>query len=245
MLKHMNWSDSPPDWNTPIGEKIDRFFRAVAERLPGYGDTIVVFGSATIHLRLDPSFNSADADLRVSVDDILPFKSLTEDIGMGKSGKDRGIFYLDITPPSAFRTTENWFSRAHTETRHGLKIMVPQVRDALVGKLHRSRKAGVNQIEPKDLRAFLRVQELSGGHPTESELIKDILLCPHAWHLQMSGASTDFRRNLEDLWPVLFHKPLNVKEQIIRPLLHELELSGYEESQDWHALVRALVPTRP
>ena len=245
MLKHMKWSDSPPDWDTPIGEKIDRFFKAVAERFPGYSDTIVVFGSATIHLRLDPSFNSADADLRVSVDDILPFKSLTEDIGMGKSGKDSGIFYLDITPPSAFRSTENWFSRAHTETRHGLKIMVPQVRDALVGKLHRSRKAGVNQIEPKDLRAFLRVQELSGGHPTESELIKDILLCPHAWHLQMSGAITDFRRNLEDLWPVLFHKPLDVKEQIIRPLLHELELAGYEESQDWHALVRALVPTRP
>ena len=245
MLKHMKWSDSPPDWDTPIGEKIDRFFEAVAERFPGYSDTIVVFGSATIHLRLDPSFNSADADLRVSVDDILPFKSLTEDIGMGKSGKDSGIFYLDITPPSAFRSTENWFSRAHTETRHGLKIMVPQVRDALVGKLHRFRKTGVNQIEPKDLRAFLRVQELSGGHPNESELMKDILLCPHAWHLQMSGAITDFRRNLEDLWPVLFHKPLDVKEQIIRPLLHELELAGYEESQDWHALVRALVPTRP
>ena len=137
----MNWSDTPPDWTTPIGEKIDRFFQAVAERFPGYSETIVVFGSATIHLRLDPSFNSADADLRVT--------------------------------------------------------------------------AG------------------------------DILLCPHAWHLQMSGAITDFRRNLEDLWPVLYHKPLDVKEQIIRPLLHELELSGYEESQDWHSLVRALAPVRP
>ena len=241
----MNWSDNPPDWATPIGSKIDAFFQAVAARCPGYSDTIVVFGSATIHLRLDPDFTSADADLRVSVDDILPFKALTEEIGMGKSGKDSGKFYLDITPPSAFRSTESWFSRAHTETRHELKIMLPQVRDALVGKLHRFRKPGQEGMVPKDLRAFLRVQELSGGHPTEVELIKDILLCPHAWYLQMSGAISDFRRNLEDLWPVLYHKPLDVKEQIIRPLLHELELSGYGESQDWHALVRALVPTRP
>ena len=241
----MNWSDTPPDWSTPIGVKIDLFFKAVAERFPGYNETIVVFGSATIHLRLDPSFNSADADLRVGADDILPFKALTEEIGMGRSGKDSGVFYLDITPPSAFRSTESWFARAHAETRHGLKIMLPQVRDALVGKLHRFRKSGVDAIEPKDLRAFLRVQELSGGHPTEGELLKDIRLCPHAWHLQMSGAITDFRRNLEDLWPVLYHKQLDVKEQIIRPLLHELEISGYEEGQDWHALVRALAPTRP
>lgn len=241
----MNWSDTPPNWNTPIGEKIDRFFQAVAERFPGYSDPIVVFGSATIHLRLDPTFTSADADLRVSSNDILPFKALTEEIGMGKSGKDSGHFYLDITPPSAFRSTESWYGRAHTETRHGLKIMMPQVRDALVGKLHRRRKPGVDGMEGKDLRAFLRVQELSSGHPTEEELIQDILLCPYAWHLQMSGEITDFRRNLEDLWPVLYHRPLDVKEQIIKPLLHELELSGYEESRDWHALVRALVPTRP
>ena len=112
----MNWSDTPPNWNTPIGEKIDRFLQAVAERFPGYSDLIVVFGSATIHLRLEPTFTSADADLRVSSNDILPFKALTEEIGMGKSGKDSGIFYLDITPPSAFRSTEIWYGRAHTES---------------------------------------------------------------------------------------------------------------------------------
>jgi hypothetical protein len=50
---------------------------------------------------------------------------------------------------------------------------------------------------------------------------------------------------LEDLWPVLYHKPLDVNQQIIRPLLHELELAGYTESQDWHELVRALAPLRP
>jgi hypothetical protein len=241
----MNWSDQPPSWSTPIGEKIDRFFHAVAERFPDFSDTIVVFGSATIHLRLDPTFTSADAALRVSSEHILPFKALTEEIGMGKSGKDEGIFYLDITPPSAFKSTEGWYGRAHNETRHGIKIMIPQVRDVLVGKLHRYRKLGVKSIEAKDLRAFLRVQELSGGHPTEAELIKDVLLCPHAWHLQMSGAVTDFRRNLEDLWPVLYHKPLNVKEQIIRPLIDELEMAGYTEGHDWMELVRALAPTRP
>jgi hypothetical protein len=241
----MNWSDSSPNWNTPIGQKIDRFFQAVAERFPGYSETIVVFGSATIHLRLDPAFNSADADLRVDTDDILSFKALTEEIGMGKSGKEEGHFYLNITPPSAFRSTEHWYGRAHTETRHGLKIMLPQVRDALVGKLHRRRTPEQTSMVPKDLRAFVRVQELSGGHPTEAELLKDILLCPHAWHLQMNGQVSDFRRNLEDLWPVLYHKPLDVNQQIIRPLMHELELAGYTEGEDWHSLIRALSPVRP
>jgi hypothetical protein len=61
----------------------------------------------------------------------------------------------------------------------------------------------------------------------------------------MSGAVTDFRRNLEDLWPVLYHKPLDVQGQIIKPLIHELELSGYTEGHDWMELVRALAPTRP
>ncbi len=166
----MDWSESPPNWETPIGEKIDRFLRAVSERFPDYKDTIVVFGSATIHLRLDPAFNSADADLRGSTEAILPFKALTEEIGMGKSGKDDGHFYLDITPPSAFRSTESWFGRAHTETRHGLKIMIPQVRDALVGKLHRRRKPEIDGIEPKDLRAFVRVRELTGTNSSAPSL---------------------------------------------------------------------------
>lgn len=159
----MNWSDAPPNWNTPIGEKIDRFLQAVAERFPAYSDTIVVFGSSTIHLRLDPSFTSADADIRVKIDDVLPFKALTEEIGMGKSGKEEGLFYLDITPPSAFRSTEDWFSRAHTETRHGIKIMMPQVRDALVGKLHRFRKPGQDGIVPKDL-GEMRLREILREH---------------------------------------------------------------------------------
>ena len=103
----MNWSDAPPDWNTPIGEKIDRFLQAVAERFPGYSETIVVFGSATIHLRLDPAFNSANADIRVGTDDILPFKALTEELGMGKSGQEGGISISTSRRPvpSAQRTS--------------------------------------------------------------------------------------------------------------------------------------------
>ena len=84
----MNWNDTPPNWNTPIGKKIDRFFQAVAERFPGYRETIVVFGSATIHLRLDPDFNSADADLRVNADDILAFKAQGPD-GRDWAGQER------------------------------------------------------------------------------------------------------------------------------------------------------------
>jgi hypothetical protein len=130
------------------------------------------------------------------------------------------------------------------ETRHGLPLQIPAVRDILVGKLHRRRQPGQTGVVPKDLRAFERVRELT-GHPTEDELLADILLCPHAWQLSLSGTVSDFRLNLEDLWPVFYSKPLDVGERIIRPLLHELELAGYNEGRDWQELIRALSSTRP
>jgi hypothetical protein len=241
----MSWTDQPPNWQSPNGQKIDRFFAAVAERFPDFNDSIVIFGSATIHLRLDESFTSADADLRVNSQHIDAFKALSEEIGMGKSGKDEGKFYLDICPPMAFRSTADWWSRCYHETRHGLKIMIPQVRDVLVGKLHRHRKPGQTEMVPKDLKAFLHIRELTGGHPTEAELLEDILLCPHAWQLQLSGNASDFRYNLQDLWPLLYGHKLDVNEQILKPLIHDLERSGYTESRDWMELVRALKPTRP
>ena len=195
-----------------------------------------------IHLRLDEAFTSADADLRVSSQHIEACKAITEDIGMGKSGKASGHFYLDITPPLAFRSTSDWMARCHVETRHGLKIMIPQVRDILVGKLHRFRKPGQREVEPKDEKAFVHIRELTGGHPTEQELIEDVLLCPHAWHLMLNGNASAFRRNIEDLWPVLYGKPIDVNHAIIRPLLADLEAAGYTESEDWTELVRALRP---
>ena len=46
--------------------------------------------------------------------------------------------------------------------------------------------------------------------------------------------------------PPNWNTPIGEKiDDFIRPLMHEMELSGYTESQDWMELVRALVPTRP
>jgi len=238
------WSDAPPDWQSPIGQRIDRFLQAVATRFPDFDDRIVIFGSAAIHLRLDPTFTSADADLRVSSARIPALQALSEELGMGKSGKGSGQFYLDICPTSAFRSTEEWINRAACETRHGLPLQIPALRDILVGKMHRRRQPGQTGVVTKDLRAFERVRELT-GQPTEEELLADILLCPHAWQLSLSGTASDFRLNLEDLWPVFYSKRLDVNERIIRPLLRELELAGYNEGYDWQELVRALSPTRP
>lgn len=42
----------------------------------------------------------------------------------------------------------------------------------------------------------------------------------------------NWRQPLEDLWPVIYHQPLNVNPQIIRPLMHELELAGYTDGED-------------
>ncbi len=235
----MAWEMPPPNWNSPIGIELDRFFREVSRQLPDLKTTLTVFGSSPIHLCLDASFTSKDADLFVLSDE-EQLRDIAASIGLGKVGAAPGQFYLEICKPWAFKTTPSHYARAHCETRHGLAIIVPHVRDILIGKLSRHRKKDQQGVEPKDLRGFARVREVTGGHPTEAELIDDLRLCPHYFISGVNAIMTDFRANVEDLWPALYGHPIDVNQQIIRPLIDEMEEMGYIESKDWMSLVRAL-----
>jgi len=128
--------------------------------------------------------------------------------------------------------------------REGFTVRLPSLRDILIGKLDRHRPPERDMLEPKDRHAFERVFDLTAGHPSESELIEDLRLCPHAWQLDSGDAVTDFRLNVEEIWPALFHRKLDVNARVIEPLIAELEELGYRGTRDWISLARALRPTR-
>ena len=239
-----NWSIPSANWSSPVGLELDRFIKEVRERLPELRGAITLFGSSPIHLCLDHSFVSADADMMVLFDQ-EPLQKIADELGLGKAHHPAGKLYLEICKPFAFRSTPVYRDRAHEEMRHGFKIVVPHVRDILIGKLHRFRKPGQQGIEPKDMRAFVRVREVTGGHPTEQELLEDLRLCPHYFMVGTSALMLDFRLNVEDLWPALYGRSINVNEELLKPMIADLEELGYTEGRDWVELVRALGAPRP
>ena len=241
----MSWNCPPPNWNCPAGRAIDRFLEAVSREAPDPDRRFTVFGSAVIQLRGDGEFMSGDADLIVGTDR-RRLEEIALALGLSKAeNRARERFYLELCGITAFRTTAAWHERTHREVRHGIPVVIPHVRDVLIGKLHRHRPAGQAGLSAKDLRAFLRVRELT-GHPTEEELLADLRLCPHAWQLPLSGVITDFRLNVEDLWPALYGHRLDITATILRPLMQELEELGYAgDSREFLEMVRALTPLRP
>lgn len=244
----MTWDTTAPRWDTPAGFQIDRFLaacRAAPEmENPDSGEKVTIFGSAAIQMRLDGGFLSADADLLV-LSQKSRWELVAERIGLGQSGgKASQQFYIQVCGPAAFRSTSIWMDRATSELRQGFTVRIPSLRDILIGKLHRHRPSERDCMEPKDRRAFERVFELTGGHPSETELIHDLQLCPHAWHLEHGGRITDLRLNAMEIWPVLFGHSLDVSAQIITPLINELEELGYRGTRDWISLTRALQPLK-
>lgn len=139
------------------------FFAAVHAHLPEYDQPLTIFGSAPIQLCMDESFASADVDLMV-LEGGEALRRIATESGTACTGMGR--YGVQICPPQLFRPPPHYIQRAHLETRHGLKIIVPHLRDILIAKLHRSRVDGQEGLVPKDRRAFQRVRELSGGHPT-------------------------------------------------------------------------------
>jgi hypothetical protein len=101
------------------------------------------------------------------------------------------------------------------ETRHGLRIVVPHLRDVLIGKLQRSRYEGQDGLVPKDLRAFHRVMKLCDGHPDEAELLEDLRLCEPFFRTPSAGEVNSFKLNVLDLWRQLFGRDLDVQQEII------------------------------
>lgn len=212
----MSWNVPPPDWNTPAGQVLDRFFLAVQERFPDHAQPITLFGSAAIQICLDDQFTSADVDLMV-VADGERLREIAKASGVGRSGTLRAAYGIQICPPQLFRSTPHYLQRAHVERRNGQQVVVPHVRDILIAKLHRSRTEGQAGLATKDLRAFQRVRELCAEHPTRDDLVEDLRLCEPEFRLPEEGGLNAFRLNVLDLFSTLFGEPVDLEDEILRP----------------------------
>lgn len=213
----MNWISPPPNWSCPAGLILDSFFAGIHEELPDFDQPLTLFGSVPIQLCLDDSFTSADADIMVSGNP-EGLREVARKLELGGGSTLRPVFGLQICPRYFFRTTAHYLQRAHVETRHGVKIIVPHVRDVLIGKLHRSRKPDQDSLVTKDLRAFHRVRQLCDGHPNEDDVIEDLLDCAPYFRLPEHGDVNHFRLNVEDLWTGVFGHRLDVEDRILKPL---------------------------
>lgn len=212
----MSWTMPPPRWDTLAGRVLDTFFEAVHRALPDFQQPLTIFGSAPIQLCLDESFASADVDIMV-LEGVEALRRIAAESGVGGAGTIRANYGVQICPPQLFRPTPHYLQRAHIETRHGLRIIIPHLRDILIAKLHRSRVDGQQSIVAKDRRAFQRVRELSAGHPTREELLADLVACEPCFRMPQDGSVNAFRLNAQDVLAELYQHTLDLQRDIIDP----------------------------
>ncbi len=184
------------------------------EAAPEYDLPLTIFGSAPIQLCLDEAFTSADVDIMV-LDGGERLREIAAQAGVGRGGALRPAYGVQICPPMLFRPTPHYLQRAHVEMRHGLKIIIPHPRDILIGKLHRSRQEGQLGLAPKDQRAFQRVRELCGGHPTKEEFLDDLVSCEPCFRPIYNGSINAFRFNASDALASIYDHAFDLQRDVL------------------------------
>lgn len=109
-------------------------------------------------------------------------------------------------------------------------MRIPHPIDILIAKL--------NRLDEKDLEAFRRVIAKT-GHPTESELIRELQLAADLFRPAFDEeAAHDMTGNCRRLWPVIFGREIDPRAEIIAPALAERKRGYGDPSQDWKAELR-------
>ncbi len=176
---------------------------------------IVVFGSAPLQLVVDPAFLSADVDISNSGGEAI-LKKLVEEIGLNKN---KAPYYIEVVPEYIFRPGPNWRDRATLTELNGVQFLIPAPLDILLAKLRR--------LDEKDFRAFELVLQKT-GLPTEEQLIGELRVSYDLFYHQKDGRKSALWNNTEKLWPRLFRREINIRTEIIEPVLEELARSGAE-----------------
>lgn len=239
----MRWECPAPGWDTLAGRVIDRFLAGLSEAIPEYNSPLTVFGSAAIQLCLDDRFTSADVDLMV-VSESERLRDLARHLGVGRSGGVSVCYGLQICPPQLFLTTPHYLHRAWVGERQGLTVVVPHVRDILVGKLHRFRDEGQRGIAAKDRRAFEKVRELSDGHPSDSDMLEDLRLCEASLRVPSDGSVNFFRLNVLDLFRTFYQRELDLESEVHAPARHAISRALGGGDGGIASLLDGLEPTR-
>ena len=167
---------------------------------------IIVFGSSPLQLGIDSSFLSADVGVIQAAD-------IQEYCRRAKLLKGQTDVYIDLCTAAAFTASADWPVRAHEVARGHVTFVLPHPIDILVSKIKR--------LEQKDVQAF-RMVVAKTGQPTEDELIHALRRVVDVYRPNFDEESgSDPRHNTVTLWQELFHKPINVAQQIIGPALEE------------------------
>jgi len=238
----MKWETPAPDWDTLAGGVIDRFLAGLSEAMPDYDSPLTVFGSAAIQLCLDDQFTSADVDLMV-FSERESLRDLAKQVGAGRRGAARLRYGLQICPPQLFLTTPHYLQRAWVERRHGLTVVVPHVRDILIGKLHRFREEGQQGLAPKDRRAYERVRELC-GRPSDLDLVEDLRLCDSYLKIPADGSVNCFRLNALDIFRTIYRRELDLETEVLAPARRSLAEAIGESEAKIETLLDGLDPNR-
>ena len=79
--------------------------------------------------------------------------------------------------------------------------------------------------DEKDLRAFELVREKT-GHPSENELLEELKASYDVFYIEVGGRKSALWENTEKLWPRLFGRDIDVRREIIEPVLNQMAEAG-------------------
>jgi hypothetical protein len=198
-----------PDWNTPAGRALDALSAAIQRNGIVLERPILVFGSASLQIYIDPAFLSADVDISTSGQN-EEIKELVDQIGFGKN---KAPFYIEVVAEYIFRPGPNWRERATIVERNGVRFLIPSPLDILLAKLRR--------LDEKDIRAFNLVLEKT-GLPTQEQLIDELRASYDLFYFQMDGRKSGLWENTEKLWPRVYGREIDVRAEVIQPVLDQM-----------------------
>ena len=205
-----SWAGSI-DLNTRAAELL----RKLAAVLPQDREfAITVFGSAPIQICVDARLTSADVDV---FSDFEFLRELADKAGLGQ---DQAAFYVQVSSELNFRTSPRWKNRTQSTKLGKVTFVFPHPIDILIAKL--------NRLEDKDVRAFRTVLSKT-GHPTESELIKELQLAVDLFRPSFDEEQGhDLANNCRRLWPLIYRREIDPRKEIIAPAL-AIRKAGYGE----------------
>jgi hypothetical protein len=205
-----SWTSSL-DLNTPAGRVLRQFISTLPKDPPF---TITVFGSAPIQIMVDPNLLSADVDVFSSAEEMVEYVRAA---GLDREQTD---FYIQVSSELNFRTSQRWKGRTQSVQLENVTLVFPHPIDILIAKL--------NRLDDKDVRAF-EVVRAKTGHPTETELIKELQLAVDLFRPSFDEEQGhDMANNCRRLWPLIFGREIDPRAEIIAPAL-AIRKAGYGE----------------
>lgn len=215
-----NWS-SNFNLDTPAG----RVLKLLVAALPSDRSfRITLFGSAPLQINIEPGLLSGDVDL---FSDEEQLANWVKQAGLGDEQRRP---YIQVCSELNFRTSPRWRGRTQSVSLGNCTFVFPHPIDILIAKL--------NRLEEKDLEAF-RVVKKKTGHPTEAELIAELQMAVDLFRPSFDEEQgQDLANNCRRLWPILYGREIDPRQEIIAPALARRKEGYGEPTRDYKQELR-------